>query len=234
MKRFGLWGGLLVAAAIVGSFGSAQAGPLAGPQADFQLNCGIGGGCSSANDFGTIQLSVVDQYTISVMVTLASGNIWVGSGAGDSLEFTTNTPITISNVTPAGSTDKKTSVVGFVVDNGSNITASNYGSFGYGVDFTGRGTSDSDSSVLQFLVTSTQPFTLSSFVSVNGNYFASDIGVGNSSGGFNTGNVASNFQTEVPEPAFVLLSLFGAGLIALAVTRLRARTRSTKEIASAS
>jgi hypothetical protein len=47
----------------------------------------------------------------------------------------------------------------------------------------------------------------------DGYFFASDIGIPNGQGGFNTGNVAAIGGQPVPEPAS--MALIGAGLIAI-------------------
>src|SRR5260370_25955669 len=121
----------------------------------------------------------VNANTVLVTETLAAGENFAGTGAGDSLEFNlfgyTGT-VVLTNIPSA-----------FHQDTGTP-TASTFGSFGFGVDCNdvqgvchgGAGTLTS----LSFDVTHASGITIAHFVTnANGYYLASDI--------FRTGNTGN-------------------------------------------
>jgi hypothetical protein len=193
-------------AALAGYVAPAQALPTL----SFDLTCGLGGPPCGTTVYGTITLTQVDSKHVTIAETLAGGNVFAGSGAGDALAFNVSKAITIVNIQPAAE---------FVQDFSPKGVP--YGTFGYAVDYTGNGTSPPTFASFSFTTTDNTTLLLSDFIAnTAGYYFVSDIGVLNSKGKFDTGNVASRGPSNVPEP--LTLSLLGTGLIGLgAVSRRR-------------
>jgi PEP-CTERM motif len=143
-------------------------------------------------------LTQLNSTTVSVSETLAAGEVYAGIfagiGPGDALDFNTKAGVTLSAFTPRGNF-------------GAN--PSPYGGFGYSVVC---GTCGSlNLSILGFTAQDDSGLSINGFIAnSDGYFFASDIGIPNGQGGFNTGNVAAIGGQPVPEPAS--MALLGAGL----------------------
>jgi hypothetical protein len=182
-------------------------------RADMIYTLNLGGSCCGAGPFGSITLHSVDADTVMVTETLIPGNVFAVSGAGASLEFTVNEAFTY---VPGSLTTGFTS--------GSGGSASPFGSFGSFVDCTstsvcGNGTSPPQfGGPLSFEITNAGGLSASNFVAnAGGDFFASDIGVPKTGGGFTTGNVASNSGVSqsppppgAPEPSTMILLAVGS------------------------
>ncbi|HEY3835262.1 MAG TPA: PEP-CTERM sorting domain-containing protein, partial [Bryobacteraceae bacterium] len=170
-------------------------------------------------------LTSVNADTVMVKETLASGEVFAVSGAGKSLAFNIDEAFTIV----AGSLTS-----GFT--SGSSTSSSPFGSFSSFVDCTsttvcGNGTSPPTfSGPLSFEVFNAAGLTPSDFISNGTAFFASDIGVPKTGGGFNTGNVASDSGVSLapppstPEPSTMIL--LGLGSFAMFVVKKRSSRSS--------
>jgi hypothetical protein len=172
-----------------------------------------GGGCG-APPYGTVLLDDGgNSGTVTVTLTLASGIVFAGTGAGDALEFNLSDPDAAGLViTPANTTDYK---LGPAPD-----TASTFGTFTNSITCKTcqGGQSGNPPGPLVFTVTSDDGISLSDFGHNDGGYyFAADIAA-LLPGGTKTGNVAADGPdvTSLPEPASILLTLGGFGLVGLA------------------
>ena len=176
---------------------------------------GCSGGCG-ASPFGTITLT--DQgsgstATVLVTETLAAGERFAGTGAGQALEFNvTGSNITITNIT-----------ANFVVGP-APATASTFGTFLYSVSCGTcvGGQAGNPAGPLSFTVgSSSGGITISNFIANSGGYFFSSDIVGASGNPPPTGNVAAIGNTSsVPEP--ISSALVGGGLLSLFLLRRRA------------
>ena len=191
-------------------------------RADMIYTLNLGGSCCGTGPFGTITLHTVDADTVMVTETLAAGDVFAVSGAGKSLAFNIDEAFTIV----AGSL-----TTGFT--SGSSTSSSPFGNFSSFVDCTssavcGNGTSPPQfSGPLSFSVFNAAGLTTADFIAnAGGDFFASDIGVPKTGGGFNTGNVASNSGVQqspppptAPEPGSMIL--LGLGSVAMFVAKKR-------------
>jgi hypothetical protein len=175
-----------------------------------------GGGCG-APPYGSVLLDDSgNSGTVTLTLTLAPNIVFAGTGAGDALEFNLSDPHAAGLViTPADTTNFD---LGPAPD-----SASTFGSFTNSVTCTtcSGGNSGNPPGPLVFAVTSTAGVGLTDFVANSGGYFfASDIAA-LLPGGTKTGNVAADGPDVVatPEPAAILLTLGGFGLLGLVKAR---------------
>jgi hypothetical protein len=220
------WATLLTIMAL--GLGSAQpAGATPVTTDTFDLTTDLCSGGCGTGPFGAVTVSSVTADEVSVTLTLAKGEIFARTGAGDSLLFdlSGNPDITISNISP-------TSPAFTVVrsSSGGKIKAGGTGQWEYAVDCTGCGSGTSaptSAGPLSFDITDVTGISPGSFVVNDKNYyFAADI-MGTTG---KTGDVAAPVLTStttssgtptaaVAEPA--TLAVLGSGLFALGLLRRR-------------
>jgi hypothetical protein len=181
------------------------------------------GTCGTA-PFGTILLTQTTATVVTVTETLKAGEVFAGTGAGNSLGF---------NVVGAATALGDISA-GFSVGL-TNTKFSSFGTFLYSIacnDCQG-GHPTNPAGPLSFTVSRATGITITDFTNNTGGfYFASDITGTNGK----TGNVASMgggpvTTTATPEPVSIVLS--GAGLMAIGLVGLRPRKASGSASASA-
>ena len=178
--------------------------------------CSGGGGCG-APPYGTVLLDDGgNSGTVTVTLTLASGIVFAGTGAGDAIEFNLPDPHASGLViTPLDTVHFE---LGPAPD-----TASTFGTFTNSISCKTcqGGQAGNAPGPLVFTVTSTNGISLSDFGHNSGGYyFSSDIAA-LLPGGTKTGNVAADGPDVVatPEPATILLTLAGFGLVGLTKVR---------------
>jgi hypothetical protein len=182
-------------------------------------------GCTNScgtGPFGTIVLTDGAPGSNSVIVTetLTANESFAGTGAGDALEFITD--LTLDKTNPFLDIAFSNISTGFDVGPIPD-SASTFGKFQASITCAvcQGGKITNPPGPLTFTLTSLiGPFTASDFVANTGKYyFAADIR-GNSG---NTGNVAALAPTDpvdpTPEPATMLLTLSGIGLVGIGVIR---------------
>jgi hypothetical protein len=173
---------------------------------DFTID-GCTGTCGT-KPFGTVKLTDASGGGVDVLVSLLNGDKFVSTGAGDAFTFDLvgNPTITVSSVTSGFSLIS--TQAGSTGPNGS------IGHFDYGFTCSGCGNGGSSplAGPLSFHVAGV---SIGSFNDPNsgGNLFSADI-LGTNG---NTGVVAANAVSAVPEPstwAMLILGFWGVGFMA--------------------
>ena len=169
-------------------------------------------GTCGTGPFGTVALDQTTSSLVTVTLTLASGEYFAGTGAGNALAFNVNdSALTLGNITS-----------GFVVGPLS-VKASKFGTFSHSIacDACQGGQSGNLVGPLTFTVSSGSGVTIDDFkANTDGYFFASDITGLNGK----TGNVAAGdpgVPSATPEPAS--LALIGLGLSGVALFKRRVR-----------
>lgn len=188
----------------------------------------VGSGTPPAAPYGTVELNDNGGSNVAVTVTLASGEGFVNTGAGESLMwdlFGTKTPQPSQTITGL------TSGFSFNV-NGSGLHSGGAGNWDYAIACVvcGNGGSNPYTGTLSFTING---ISLDDFVqNADGFIFGSDICTSvdaktdKCNQGALTGNItASTPGASVPEPA--TLALFAAGLGALGFALGRRRAKSS-------
>lgn len=189
----------------------------------------VGTGTAPSGPYGTVELNDNGGANVTVTVTLASGEGFVNTGAGEALAwdlFSDTTPQSALTITGLTS--------GFTLDvNGTGVHTGGAGDFDYGISCgvtgCGHGGNSPYTGPLSFTIDNV---SLSNFVAnADGFFFASDICTSVDAttdkcnpGGL-TGNIVTGPSTSVPEPATLALFAVGLGALGLAVGRRRKARR---------
>ena len=226
------------ACALIAATAGFAAPAMATPSESFTLDTWQGS-TPESGPFGTVTLNAGSTY-VDVDVTLASGDGFVNTGAGDSLDFylaNTSGPITSIQITGLTTGFTALNTTAGVTSDGS-YSAGGAKGFNYAIHCNAcdSGGSNVYTGSLDFAIGGV---TLADFLPSPGKnggfYFASDICDGTSGtspvtcGGTpgQTGPVTAEFDARsvsVPEP--FTLSLFGAGLGGVAALRRRAKKKA--------
>jgi hypothetical protein len=191
--------------------------------------------CSISNISGaaaatvpTLTVSQVATNEVSVTLTLPSGDVFATGGAGNSLNFDlSGNPNLTGDISNLSTGFSATSLI-----SGQSIHSDGSGDWQYAFDCSscGNGTSPPTSSgPLSFDITLTGITPASFIANASGNLFATDIGVPNGNGGFDTGVFAGTAITTTPLPGALVLFgtvLFGAGGMFGRARRRSARSAS--------
>jgi len=178
--------------------------------------CDMSTGClAPGTSYGTVNVTQVSSGVVDVTLTLAPGEVFANTGAGDALLFDLQgiSSITIPTIPPITPGFTATTTSG-------SIHADGTGTWQYGVSCTGcgPGTSSSLSGPLNFDVAAGGITPASFTKNSNSLYFAADIGVPSSScgaSGYCTGDVGTPTAVPLPAAAWLLLSgLAGVGAMA--------------------
>lgn len=173
--------------------------------------------CSSTcqTPAGTITITDLSGGGVLVDEELAP-NVFANTGAGVSLAFdlSTTSGLMVTNLT-----------TGFTVLGAGNYAKTGTGAFNWAVDCTscGSGTSAPQFSSVMFDLSGV---TTASFLTNSAGLNAlSDIGVKQSNGTFNTGNIGANGGSAQPPPAPepATMVLMGSALVGIGVLRRRNR-----------
>lgn len=196
----------------------------------YTFNDYVGTGTPPSGPYGTVELNDNGGPNVAVTVTLASGEGFVNTGAGESLMwdlFGTTTPQPSQTITGL------TSGFSFNV-NGSGLHSGGAGYWDYAITCVvcGNGGSSPYTGTLSFTIAGVG---LGDFIqNADGFYFGSDIctsvdaATDKCNHGALTGNItAAGPGASVPEPA--TLALFAAGLGTLGFALGRRRTRPTSK-----
>jgi hypothetical protein len=227
--RFLIFGATLLAAAALA--GEASATPCASTDTTctFSLTQDFAtGGPRGPGPYGAVKVTTISPTSVSVDLTLAAGEIFAVSGAGEALLFdiAANPAITVSGLT-----------TGFTahVATGQSIHADGTGNWQYSIECTGCGNGTGAprlSGPLDFVITLASGIKPSSFISNGSVFFATDIGVPDAHGNFgdnSTGDVgAPSSSGGIPTPEPTSLVLVGSGLLGLSVIRRRTTHRNRK------
>jgi hypothetical protein len=180
-------------------------------KADLVFNLNQSGCCGNNTTFATVVLQQINGTTVQVTVTVAP-NVFAGTPPP--------APALAFNVSQSFSYVPGTMTAGFTP--GGQLTSPPFGTFGSIVDCTdptvcGNGTSPPTfQGPLTFQITNAGGLLLSDFVAnAGGFFFAADLGVVKTGGGFNTGSVGTNTPgtpSTVPEPGSFLLLVSAAGM----------------------
>jgi len=209
-----------MALAVLGALAVAM--PAAHASIIFQLN--NGGSCCSPGPFGNIEVTQTTSSLVTITETLAPGENFAGTGAGEALAFNIAGDPSIIITISAGNLANFAAGVG-------TTGASPFGTFDYFVHCTTCAGGSGPTGPLTFTVqlSSLGALDINSFKTLSvlppGStqaYMASDICYHPGSDTCNTnptGNVGSTGFSSVPEP--ISLSLVGGGLLALGVFRKR-------------
>jgi hypothetical protein len=164
-------------------------------------------GTCGTGPFGEVTLEQTTPTLVTVTVSLNPGEVFVGTGSGDALEFNIIAPITIGGFS-----------AGFGLGPAPD-KASAFGTFLESVTCTvcKGGNGDNPAGPLSFTITSVTGVQISDFgANAGGYFFAANILDTNGIAG-NVAATATVPAPSVPEP--VSASLIGIGLVAIGASR---------------
>ena len=174
-------------------------------------------GTCGTGPFGTIVLTQTTATLVTVTLTLTGAQYFVGTGAGEALEFNiAGLAPTIANIT-----------TGFGIGP-APATASAFGSFLESVTCTActGGNPGNPAGPLSFTLTRVGGVVISDFIGNSKGYlFSADV-MGNNGKTGNVGALGTTIIIDNPVTEPVSISLMGAGLLMLALRK--ARTNQAK------